>query len=1012
MASSGINNCRDLIPYVPINFAKIMDDGKQKAHDISKWVLVPSGESSHPLEDVAITTHASTSTPQPQEPQEPNSLLLISQAIEQTILNEPVTPQQLTTRKRRLVNAQVLGYTPVSFIILPSESEANTYTVKLNKTGEQPNDPFGLNSKYNDILLGWTAETRQRPNGHCDTFYYHEKRNAECRSVADVRRFIFKGFEKLKVEVDPETNEVKEFRVEQHTKKRKAQSSSSEKEPAAKKQKGSSSELLVGNKAMVTEKPGAIAYNNLMNSDNQNKEENVATEFVVGEASETASNKRKLESSNSESSESAVKIQKSSAEEAIIESKSTPEKPDKNRIFLVMAYNNLRNLGNRHNNADKSKKVHSKGSTSKKPSNRKRFYKPSSSNLPVDPIPAPLLFQNGEIGSSKKLYAVEVVPQKEAQVSKSPSPSKLEKFDKASSSNISIDALNMPPLFQEEKSESFAADLDCYEIFPQKEADKENEGIKIVQGNTDGWKEDIHIVALRSAKNKELHIEVTKSPSPLKLEKFDKASSSNVSIDALNMPPLFQEEKSKNFAANLDCYEVFPQKEADIENEGAKIVQGNTNGKEVSAFEEKRDDEVVVGLAKNEELPTQFPYTEGNFGMSANFDPNEAVHDKKVDKEEEGSKAIHENADEEKGEEEMIVSLAKTDAVAAEFSLFEGNFGISANCDPIEAAQDKKVDKEEEVSKAIHDENAGEENNYVVEEKGEEEMFVSLAKTDAVATAFSLYEGNFGMSVNFGRIEAAHDKKVDKEEEGSKPIHENADQANNYVVEEKGEVEMIVNQAKADEIAAEFSLYGGNFGMSVNFDPVEAAHDKKVEKEDEGSKAIHENADQANNYVVEEKGEVEMIVNQARADEIAAEFSLYGGNHNQVMWGSRTLFELGGNSGSIGNFGMHEVVPQKEMDKAKEGAKTVNEATDGNKGLIPIEENGSKEERKVEEDVAQTLVNIDKFDIFSHHEVSFLDDQHVKGFYDPNAFLLGQIEHNDFGIENHELLFNHGFKHL
>ncbi|XP_009797758.2 uncharacterized protein [Nicotiana sylvestris] len=224
---------------------------------------------------------------------------------------------------------------------------------------------------------------------------------------------------------------------------------------------------------------------------------------------------------------------------------------------------------------------------------------------------------------------------------------------------------------------------------------------------------------------------------------------------------------------------------------------------------------------------------------------------------------------------------------------------------------------------------------------------------------------------------------------------------------------MFVSLAKTDAVATAFSLYEGNFGISANFDPIEAAHDKKVDKEEEeGSKAIHENAGDQNNYVVEEKGEVEMIVNLAKADEIAAEFSLYGGNDNQVMWGPHTLFELGGNSGSIENFDMHEVVPQKEMDKAKEGAKTVNEATDGNKSQIPGEDNASKEERKVEEDVAQTLVNIDKFDIFSHHEVSFLDDQHVEGFYDPNAYILSQIEHNDFGIENHELLFNHGFKHL
>ncbi|XP_016480291.1 uncharacterized protein LOC107801476 [Nicotiana tabacum] len=212
---------------------------------------------------------------------------------------------------------------------------------------------------------------------------------------------------------------------------------------------------------------------------------------------------------------------------------------------------------------------------------------------------------------------------------------------------------------------------------------------------------------------------------------------------------------------------------------------------------------------------------------------------------------------------------------------------------------------------------------------------------------------------------------------------------------------MIVSLAKTDAAAAKFSLFEGNFGISANCDPIEAAHDKK---EEEGSKAIHENAG-------EEKGEEEVFVSLAKTDAVATAFSLYEGNDNQAMLGSNT-FELGGNSGSIANFGMHEVNPQKEMDKAKEGAKTVNEDTNGNKDLIPGDDNASKEERKVEEDVAQTLANIDKFDIFSHHEVSFLDDQHVEGFYDPNAYLLSQIETNDFEIENHEFLYNHGFKHL
>ncbi|KAK4344901.1 hypothetical protein RND71_035077 [Anisodus tanguticus] len=138
-------------------------------------------------------------------------------------MSSGITPHQLTGRKRRLVNADVIPKTTVNFVIVPLTNETNIYTVKLDK-GEDINDPFELNLKYKDVLRKWICETRQRPNGHYDT-----KKRTQCRSRAEVRRFIFEGFEKLKVEVDPETNTVKETKIgapKQHSKKRKTNSSS------------------------------------------------------------------------------------------------------------------------------------------------------------------------------------------------------------------------------------------------------------------------------------------------------------------------------------------------------------------------------------------------------------------------------------------------------------------------------------------------------------------------------------------------------------------------------------------------------------------------------------------------------------------------------------------------------------------------------------------------------------------------------------------------------------------
>ncbi|KAJ8556307.1 hypothetical protein K7X08_023065 [Anisodus acutangulus] len=284
------NNCRDMIPYVPpIDVVRIAVQENQR-NDIIECVLIPCEVSTHPRNNVLRTTFSSTSTPH--HPEEHNSLLLICQAIEQTMNESEITPHQLTGRKRRLVNAKVTADTDVNFIILPIEGETHIYTIELKK-GEVLDDPFGLNRKYHDMLHEWKCEKRRRPNGHYDTFYYNTKKRVTCRSVADVRRYIFGGFEKLKIEVDSKTNAVKEIKIgvpKQHSQKRKKESSNSK--PAAKNHKGSSSELHVGSEAASTSKKVEVE------------------KFMVGGSGNTLK-KGIAEASYSERSEPAVNFQKS-----------------------------------------------------------------------------------------------------------------------------------------------------------------------------------------------------------------------------------------------------------------------------------------------------------------------------------------------------------------------------------------------------------------------------------------------------------------------------------------------------------------------------------------------------------------------------------------------------------------------------------------------------------------------------------------------------------------------------
>uniref|UniRef100_A0A3Q7ECX5 Uncharacterized protein n=1 Tax=Solanum lycopersicum TaxID=4081 RepID=A0A3Q7ECX5_SOLLC len=172
--------------------------------------------------------------------------------------------QNLTRKKRGLVTTKVIENTFVDFVIVPSTGVENLYTIKLKKNEDEATDPYGLNCKYNDMLHGWRAERRQRQNGKCETFYFHERKHTMCRSTGDVRRHIFHGIENLKVEVQQETNAVIKSIVgvgEKKSKKRERDSSISEGQSATKKHTGTSE-----TKNFLND-----AWNNLMSWDDIHK---------------------------------------------------------------------------------------------------------------------------------------------------------------------------------------------------------------------------------------------------------------------------------------------------------------------------------------------------------------------------------------------------------------------------------------------------------------------------------------------------------------------------------------------------------------------------------------------------------------------------------------------------------------------------------------------------------------------------------------------------------------------
>ncbi|TMW82353.1 hypothetical protein EJD97_006148, partial [Solanum chilense] len=172
--------------------------------------------------------------------------------------------QNLTRKKKALVTTKIIESTFVDFVIVPSTGVEKLYTIKLKKNEDEATDPYGLNCKYYDMLHGLRAERRQRQNGKCETFYFHERKHTMCRSIGDVRRHIFHGFENLKVEVQQETNAVIESIVgvgEKKSKKRERDSSISQGKSATMKHNGTSD----------TEDFLDDAWNNLMSWDDIHK---------------------------------------------------------------------------------------------------------------------------------------------------------------------------------------------------------------------------------------------------------------------------------------------------------------------------------------------------------------------------------------------------------------------------------------------------------------------------------------------------------------------------------------------------------------------------------------------------------------------------------------------------------------------------------------------------------------------------------------------------------------------
>ncbi|KAK4716294.1 hypothetical protein R3W88_014632 [Solanum pinnatisectum] len=208
-------------------------------------------------------------------------------------------------------------------------------------------------------------------------------------------------------------------------------------------------------------------------------------------------------------------------------------------------------------------------------------------------------------------------------------------LDKQSSSNLSNNDVLMRSLVQKDETERIS-NLDCHEV------------VVVLHQEVDKVKEGEDEVFAHLNKSNELDSEFSPSVGKecSRSSKFDKLSSSNISMDVIHlMSPLFQEVQDTSFA-NLELQNVVPKDKVH---------------REINVH-------VVVTLAKNEELTINFSYNEENMeqvpiSQSLEIKNNEKAHMEK-------GLPYEDNY----GEKEMIVNLTNNVkfVIAADFTLDTG----------------------------------------------------------------------------------------------------------------------------------------------------------------------------------------------------------------------------------------------------------------------------------------------------------------------------------------------------
>ncbi|KAG5610214.1 hypothetical protein H5410_021495, partial [Solanum commersonii] len=171
-------------------------------------------------------------------------------------------------------------------------------------------------------------------------------------------------------------------------------------------------------------------------------------------------------------------------------------------------------------------------------------------------------------------------------------------FDKQSSSNLSNDDVLIRSLVQKDETERII-NLDSHEVVVvlNQEVDKIKEGENKVFAHLNNSNE-------LDSKFSQSIVKECSRPS-----KFDKLSSSNVSIDVLHlMSPLFQEVENTSFE-NLELQNIVP----------------------IDKVHREINDHVVVTLTKNEGLTISFSYNEENIeqvpiSQSLEIENNENAH--------------------------------------------------------------------------------------------------------------------------------------------------------------------------------------------------------------------------------------------------------------------------------------------------------------------------------------------------------------------------------------------------